>query len=210
MFRLLKKAERLTHGYRTGGKQHHHLMQLKHHYNIIRQYQVNLQCENWHDLCQQLGHESGLSRLWRVFRSLNGRAKKKLPIIDDMCLTQDYSQVEDNLVHAFFPHAVKDPSVLPDLPVIDVIDPLPELDSLFTMGELQTAISQGRSKSAPGHDHVKWQDLRNLPPHALDVLLNLVNDHWTSGTVPDHLKITIIHPIPKPGKDLIPPRTCAQ
>lgn len=28
-----------------------------------------------------------------------------------------------------------------------------------------------------------------------------MNDHWTSGTVPDHLKITIIHPIPKPGKD---------
>lgn len=201
MFRLLKKAERLTHRYRMHGKRHNHLMQLKHHYNIIKQYQVTLQCEHWHDLCQQLGRESGLSRLWRVFHSMNGRARKKLPIIDDMCLTQDYSQVEDNLIHTFFPHAVSDASILTDLPVIEVIHPLPELDSAFNMGELQTAISQGRPKSTPGYDNVKWQDLRNLPPQGLDVLLNLINDHWTSGTVPDPLRITIIHPIPKPGKD---------
>lgn len=40
---------------------------------------------------------------------MNGRAKKKLPIIDDMRLMQDYSQVDDNIVHALFPHAVKGP-----------------------------------------------------------------------------------------------------
>lgn len=45
----------------------------------------------------------------RVFHSMNGRAKKKLPIIDDMRLMQDYSQVDDNIIHALFPHAVKGP-----------------------------------------------------------------------------------------------------
>lgn len=63
----------------------------------------------------------------------------------------------------------------------------------------------GKLKISTGHDHDKWQDLRNLPSHALGVLLNLVDEHWTSGTVPDHLKITVIYPITKPAKDLVTP-----
>lgn len=155
MFELLRKAERLTNRYCTQGKRHNHLMQLKRHYRIIREYQVTLQREKWQDFCQDLGHESGLSRLWGVFRTMNGRAKVRVPILDEMCLQMDYSQVEDTIIHTLFPHAVTDPSTLPPLPIISIDQPVPELDSPLSLGELQVAISNSnrpyKAPSRTGH-----------------------------------------------------------
>ncbi|KAH9369153.1 hypothetical protein HPB48_018902 [Haemaphysalis longicornis] len=79
---------------------------------------------------------------------MNGRAKVRIPILDEMCLQIDYTQVEDTIIHALFSHAVTDLSTLPPLSIINIDHPLSELNSPFTLGELQVAISQA-SPSLP-------------------------------------------------------------
>lgn len=74
------------------------------------------------------------------------------------------------------------------LPVIKITAPLEDLDSPFTLSELLAAMSQGKPKSAPGHEHIKWQDIRNLPPNGQEALLALVNQTWDTGEVSAHLK----------------------
>lgn len=201
MYQLLRTAERLTHRYRTQGKRHSDLMKLKKHYKVIQEYQKILQTEKWHHLCNRLGQERGLSHLWAIFRSLSGKAKAKLPIVEELCLQYDYPDVEEVIITTLFPHATTDRTSLQPLPIIDIQEPLEDLDLPFTIGELQIALSQGKPKSAPGHDLVTWQDLRNLPHTGQQILLDIVNNSWDTGQVSEHLKTSIIHPIPKPGKD---------
>ncbi|KAH7940023.1 hypothetical protein HPB52_020346 [Rhipicephalus sanguineus] len=69
------------------------------------------------------------------------------------------------------------------------------------MGEMLAAIKHGRPRSAPGHDRITWQELRNLGEEAQDALLAVINDLWASGNVPENLKLSLIYPIPKHGKD---------
>lgn len=66
------------------------------------------------------------------------------------------------------------------------------------MAELLVALGQGKPRSAPGHDVVTRH--RNLPAVGHDALLKLISSSWEQSQVDDHLKLTIIHPIPKPGK----------
>lgn len=87
---------------------------------------------------------------------------------------------------------------LQSLSEIDI--PLP-LDELDTLGELHVALAQGKSRFAPGHDKITWQDLRNPATHGHEILLCIVNGSWETGQVHEQLKGVIIHPIPKPSKD---------
>lgn len=201
MISLMRKAHRLTHRYRTGGKTHRDLMKLKKHYRCINEHQKQLQNERWYRLCERLGQEKSLSHLWAIFRSLSGKAKTKLPVVDALLLKDTPATVELEIMTTFFPHATQDKSRLRTLPVITVASPQESLDCPFTLAELQIAIMQGKPRSAPGHDGVTWQELRNLPTIGHEALLSLINQSWTTGIVSDHLKTTILHPIPKPGKD---------
>lgn len=118
-----------------------------------------------------------------------------------MRLQSDYYDVEETIIKTLFPHAAKDKTALKSLPDIDIPHPLDELNTPFTLGELHVAIAQGKSRSAPGHDKITWQDVRNLPTHGHEALLSVVNESWETGQVHEHLKTTIIHPITKPSKD---------
>ncbi|KAH7969490.1 hypothetical protein HPB52_018843 [Rhipicephalus sanguineus] len=156
---LWRKANRLTQQYRYKGKRHRDLMRLKRQYRLIKEYQEMLETDAWHDTCAKFGREPGLKRLWQILRSLLGK-KKGAPPLSELFLREEPTSLEDRVIHTFFPYAAETPPL--QLPYIRIDDPRAELDTPFTLGELVAALAQSKKKSAPGHDGVTWQELRNL------------------------------------------------
>ncbi|XP_040071997.1 uncharacterized protein LOC120844329 [Ixodes scapularis] len=195
---LWKRVHELTHRYRYGGKRHRDLMQLKNQYKTIQAHQQLLETETWHSTCAKLGEIPGLQRLWGILRSMLGK-KKGQPPLKVLLLQGNPVEVETKVIRTFFPHARDSPA--PDLPERTITNLDPGLDAPFTLGELTAALLKSKARSAPGHDNVNWQDLRNLPLSAQQKLLDIINDTWEQGSVPDTLKLSLIYPIPKGNKD---------
>ena len=76
-----------------------------------------------------------------------------------------------------------------------------EMNSPFIMEELKTALSSLSLKKAPGPDQVTNEMLINLGPQGKKKLLQLFNDSWRTGIVPEVWKEATILPIHKKGKD---------
>ena len=55
--------------------------------------------------------------------------------------------------------------------------------------------------TATGPDEIHYQLLKHLPRDSLMVLLDIFNDIWASGEIPECWKEATVIPIPKPGKD---------
>ena len=70
----------------------------------------------------------------------------------------------------------------------------------FDLEELKSALHRAND-SACGPDAVYYKFLNHLPPSALELLLELYNKIWTSGTFPQSWREALIIPVPKPGKD---------
>ena len=72
-------------------------------------------------------------------------------------------------------------------------------DVPFTMRELCDALKKSHD-TATGPDEIHYQLLKYLPRDSLMVLLDIFNDIWASGEIPECWKEATVIPIPKPGK----------
>ncbi|KAH6939824.1 hypothetical protein HPB50_021869 [Hyalomma asiaticum] len=88
------------------------------------------------------------------------------------------------------------------VPSTAIDGPKTELDRPFTLGDFVAALAQRKTRSAPGHDGVTWQELRDLRNKAQDKLLAIINESWKSAVVPNSLKLSHIYATPKLGKAL--------
>ena len=77
---------------------------------------------------------------------------------------------------------------------------LEKYNSLFSMTELVNALEKSHD-TTQGPDQIHYQILKNLPPTALNCMLNIFNEIWKGGNFPPSWREAIIIPIPKPGKD---------
>ena len=68
------------------------------------------------------------------------------------------------------------------------------------MTELVNALEKSHD-TTQGPDQIHYQILKNLPPTALNCMLNIFNEIWKGGNFPPSWREAIIIPIPKPGKD---------
>jgi hypothetical protein len=73
-----------------------------------------------------------------------------------------------------------------------------ELDSSFTMDELELAIAKTPNR-APGSDGVDARFIKHSPEAARRLLLDLFNFSWAHGVVPSSWREASVCPIPKPG-----------
>ena len=71
----------------------------------------------------------------------------------------------------------------------------------FTGDQVTSAIKSCRSSRAYGPDSLSIFYLKNLGPLATEHLTALYNDSLNSGRLPSIWKISLVIPIPKPGKD---------
>ena len=77
---------------------------------------------------------------------------------------------------------------------------LEDYNTTFNLEELKSALHRAND-SACGPDAVYYKFLNHLPPSALELLLELYNNIWTSGEFPQSWREALIIPVPKPGKD---------
>ena len=70
----------------------------------------------------------------------------------------------------------------------------------FTIRELCDALKKSHDRATGPHE-VHYQLLKHLPRDSLMVLLDIFNNIWTSGEIPECWKEATVIPIPKPGKD---------
>lgn len=71
----------------------------------------------------------------------------------------------------------------------------------FTILELEAALSSVKEKRAPGIDGITGELLKNLGHKGKKKLLQLFNESWKTGVVPQVWKDAEMIPIPKPDKD---------
>ena len=69
----------------------------------------------------------------------------------------------------------------------------------FKMSELKDSLHKCNDTAA-GPDDIYYQILKDLPPDALETLLNIMNEIWRTGKFPEDWHKAVIVPIPKPGK----------
>ena len=69
----------------------------------------------------------------------------------------------------------------------------------LTLSELKTAI-QNKKSSATGPDQISYTLLKHMPNEALNTILKLFNQIWSSGIIPDNWKRAECFALPKPGK----------
>ena len=81
-----------------------------------------------------------------------------------------------------------------------------EYNTPFNLDELKDAISKAHD-TATGPDEVHYQMLKHLPTKSLLALLDIFNDMWETGKLPESWELATIIPIPKPGKDHAEPNS---
>ena len=80
-------------------------------------------------------------------------------------------------------------------------EPYPDyMDSLFLPKEMNDAITRLREKKSPGPDKISNEMLKNLGEKARKKLLDLLNQSWKLGQVPQAWKDGNMIPIHKKGK----------
>ena len=74
-----------------------------------------------------------------------------------------------------------------------------QLNTSFSLFELQDAIRRTKN-TTPGEDKISANFFKGLSEHSQMLLLQLYNESWQTGKIPDDWKSAIIIPICKPGK----------
>lgn len=170
-------------------------------------YAQQLSQQNWLQFCAQLQGTLSTRKTWHLLRSLMGTRQKKFTNQHNIRrLMHAFPEDEEGLLNTLRQRYERSPQT--PLPSYSDYtgDPNVTLDTPFTYEELEAAIGNLTRNTAPGHDKITNRLIRNLPPASLDQLLNLINDHWTQGTLPPAWKHADISLIPKPGKPRYP--TC--
>lgn len=73
-------------------------------------------------------------------------------------------------------------------------------NSAFSMAELRWAVNRGRG-SSDGVDRIGYPMLQHLPAAMEEYLLEVLNQVWTTGKIPQRWKEGLVVPIPKADKD---------
>ena len=83
----------------------------------------------------------------------------------------------------------------------------PVMNLPFNMQELEEAMTALQLKKSPGPDNITNEMLLHLGPKAKKKLLQLYNESWRTGTVPQAWKEAVMIPVHKKGKDKAKPES---
>ncbi|KAG0431315.1 hypothetical protein HPB47_021912 [Ixodes persulcatus] len=165
-------------------------------------------------LCAFNGNMSG-PRIWYIFRNWQGKAKRRSAAQTAALRMRILEEQLALLAGAvFFPHpaASPDPTIysrdsaaptqmIGDFQALDLQAPEQvDMDQPFQMAELHAALARANAGSALGPDLITISELRNLPELHLQLLLDAINEIWTTGNFPSSWRESLVIPIPKPGK----------
>lgn len=186
-----------------------HNKRLKQRIAVLNQqaqdYSKILQKQNWASFCNQLQSTLSTKKTWHILRSLIDKEQTRTVTsnqIHRLVQTSDLSPEEllQSVRRKIFGHESQYPPSNDSKRYTG--NDNAELDSPFTMEELHQVLQMLKRNSAPGHDRITNRLLRNLDDETIQALLDLFNQHWETGTLPEQWKRSDIILIPKPHKSL--------
>ncbi|CAK9798615.1 RNA-directed DNA polymerase from mobile element jockey [Anthophora plagiata] len=83
------------------------------------------------------------------------------------------------------------------------------MDSPFNLTELTYTIHTTNSRSAPGPDKIEYNMIKNLSTKSRLLLLDILNEYFTSGQIPNSWKLSHVYFIPKNNRANYRPITLA-
>lgn len=178
-------------------------------HGLMRRELQKLATKNWRGMCGTLTPFTPIPKVWIILRSLQLPVIQKTPfralavargvlemtVADEFCKLlskpgEAANSSEHKLSCTYAETSFKRHSSEANV----------QLDSMYTMGEMKTALRTTRKRTAPGPDGVTYGALANLGPTATDVLLQFFNCIWEDEILPECWKIAQVVPILKPGK----------
>ena len=166
---------------------------------------------SWQTYVSRLNNQTSSKKVWDMVRKISG--KSAVPIIKHLTQnntkitdtehiantltntfavnssTQNYTQQFQRFKAAAEKHTINFKS-----------NNLEDYNIPFSMTELQHSLHNAHNTS-PGPDDAHYEFIRHLPNAALELLLHIFNDIYTTGVFPPSWRRAIVVPIPKPGRD---------
>ncbi|KAG0435362.1 hypothetical protein HPB47_018533 [Ixodes persulcatus] len=202
---LWDKRTRALEKYRQG-KQKKHLDKVNRLTEEASKYANVLSIDRWLGYCESFDEKTNLRDVWKTFKSMSGKKKGASPVpVIALLSNEKTEEILNKLGDIFFPQPPTKPEAIIYHPTHSGPADKPE-DLPFTEWELGAAIQQCRSKSAPGEDGITVPMLRNAPLATRLVILKRFNEIWESGQLPEEWKLSLVTPIPKPGKPATDPK----
>ena len=163
---------------------------------------------SWHEKTENLNFEKDGSKLWKLAKHLNDEKSQSSPITLQEgqellrgkkaadCFINQYAETSNLSVPAERQKEVKEAqSKIKD----STVEPLMNIP--FKMEELENGLSALQLKKSPGPDKISNEMLLHLGPKSKKKLLQLFNDSWKTGNVPQIWRDAIMVPVHKKGKD---------
>ena len=169
--------------------------------------------KSWHEYVSKLNVKTPAKKVWEMIRKISGKQSNTtihhLENNDETKITERVDianrlaqEISKNSSSAFHYCAVfQKYQEKAEKEHLDFdTDNSENYDVPFTIRELCDALKKS-DDTATGPDEIHYQLLKHLPRDSLIVLLDIFNDIWASGEIPECWKEATVIPIPKPGKD---------
>lgn len=163
---------------------------------------------SWVEKTEELNLDKEGQKLWRLAKALNDEGSRSSPITllkDGQMKTG--KQAADELMQQYAENSDLEVTAVRTKEVREALDTFTghegelEINQPFTLRELQEAMLSLKKKKAPGVDQITNEMLLHLGPKAKKKLLQMYNESWKSGIVPQIWKEATMVPVHKKGKE---------
>lgn len=165
----------------------------------IQRRMEKLESQRWAKFCESLDPRKSLSYIWRTVRGLRTFPEQRVPF-KALALFQRREDIE---VAEDFCRKIAGQSTYAGALCTDSIMPHSRdsrMDLPFTTEELDAALALCSRSSSPGPDGISYRILCHLGERARNALLDIFNESWRDGNVPQEWKTSRLVPLLKPGK----------
>lgn len=173
--------------------------------NAARKITEEAKAKSWENFVSGIAPSSGTSEVWRRVNTFrNGPKVTMQRLVVNGTMTDDPKAIAETLADHFAEvsaeRGTKPARAIPEgaLPTFEGGEE-EAYNKKFSMEELNWAIQRSKGLSA-GVDEIGYPMIRHLPLRLKVNLLEIFNQIWEDGRIPERWKIGIVVPIPKAGK----------
>lgn len=159
---------------------------------------------SWNNVCSNLSLDIDLSKFWKISNKFKSSFfSNKLSAMNKDCFPSYCSKISPDYVPTLYE---THPKTLQEIPIPDNTTNI--LINSFSLEELTNAIDS-RKSPVSGFDAISPIMLKHLYSKSLKFLLQILNDLWINGLVPDSWKKLRVTSIPKSNDTKVPFRLIA-
>ena len=170
--------------------------------------------KQWKEYVEEVDKDTDGRKIWRTIRAMDGRMppqrKNEVLEVDGVGYVEDEDKAEQ------FAKTYKQFSRLPKRKTdrerkrsiikrmrakLAAPGPLEESEQDLTMAEMNRAIFGAGTNKASGDDDIPYEFIKNLGPHAKEMLLHLYQRCWEGEGIPSRWRHAVIKTLLKDGKD---------